>query len=114
MLKKLRVAKVVIFCVKIWFLIWILSARYGHTGRVCSGEYEDYDHLKQKSNFDKLASYTFDRFSGFVLKFYVWVFLIRLFLNSAIAFWLGTDFNPNAAQDNDDDFQRYSPKKRND
>jgi hypothetical protein len=78
----------VIFCAKILFLVWILGARYGHSGRVCSGDYSGNEDLKKNSNWNKVMSYTFDNFSGFVLKLYVWVFIVKLFATSSIAVYL--------------------------
>lgn len=76
----INTVKVVIFCIKVLFMLWIISARYGHPGRVCSGDYYGYENLKTNSNFKDTMDYTFDNFSGFVLKLYVWVFLCKLFV----------------------------------
>ena len=42
--------------------------------------YNGYENLKSNSNFIDTMDYTFDNFSGFVLKLYVWVFLCKLFV----------------------------------
>ena len=113
--KKLKIGKIVIFTVKILFLLWIISARYGHHGRVCSGDFEGYQDLQSTSNYSSKRSYTFDRFSGFLLKLYVWIFLFKIFMTASIALWLGTDLDAEDVDDyNDDNYNRYSPSKFND
>lgn len=106
MKKNIRVVKVVIFALKILFLLWIISARYGHTGRVCSGDYNGNVDLRLNSNWNKKMTYTYDNFSGFVLKLYVWVFLVKLFVTSSIALWLGTSWDPADDDDDDDNYNR--------
>lgn len=108
MKKNLRVAKIVIFTVKILFMIWIFSARYGHAGRVCSGDFNGYDDVKKNSNFSNKRNYTYDNFSGFVLKLYVWVFLSKIFVTTSIAVWLKTDLDADDVGDyHDDNYNRY-------
>ena len=46
MQRNLKIAKLVLFIARILFLIWILSSRYSHVGKICSGDYNGYDVLK--------------------------------------------------------------------
>ena len=91
-----------LFSIKIFFLLWILRTRYSHAGKVCSGDFRNDDDLKKGSNYveNNAKNYTFDNFSGLILKLYVYIFLAEMFLRAAIAFWFDSDWNPFNEADN--------------
>lgn len=106
--KLIKNVRIIVFILKILFFMWIWCARYKHTGRVCSGDYNGYEQLKTGSNYDSSFDYTYLGFTGFIMKIYVLIFLLQLFIKGTIAFYLGTDKNPfnlgeDTGKNNDDD-----------
>ena len=107
--KNLRIAKLALFIIRILFLVWILMNRYSHVGKVCSGDFNGYEVVKEGSNYNKDFGYTFLGFPGWVMKLYVWIFMGMLFFKSIMALYLGTDWDPEDYQaDADDNYGRAS------
>jgi hypothetical protein len=109
--RNMKIANLVLFIARILFLVWILSSRYSHVGKVCSGDFNGYELLKEGSNYDKNFDYSYNSFPGFIMKLYVWIFMCMLFVKSTLALWLGTDWDPEdyqAGGNADDNYGRVS------
>lgn len=107
----LKRANLALFIAKILFFVWIMMARYSHTGKVCSGDFNGYEVVKEGSNFDSAFSYTYLGFPGWVMKLYVWIFMIVLIIRGTIALYLDTDWDPEDPDNNadyDDNYGRLS------
>lgn len=104
----LKKAKLGLFICRILFFLWIMFARFSHTGKVCSGDFNGYDVLKKGSNFDEAFSYTYLGFPGWVMKLYIWIFMIVLMIRGTLALYLDTDWDPENADNYDDNYGRAS------
>lgn len=100
-----------LFVSRIIFFIWILFARFRHTGKVCSGDYKDYEQLKSGSNYDATMDYTYCLFAGWVLKIFCGIFMITLIIRGLIQLWFGTKGDDD--DDDDDNFVRAPNAKAN-
>lgn len=106
MAKNLKIGNTAVFVLKMFFFLWIMSARYQHTGRVCSGDYSGYEEVKTGSNYVKDFSYSYVGFPGLIMKLYVWLFMLKMFIRGTIALWLGTDWDPEDDDEEEDDNYR--------
>ena len=39
----MKIGNMAVFVLKIFFFLWIMGARYAHTGRVCAGDFNGYE-----------------------------------------------------------------------
>ena len=79
--KKIQVGQIILFVLRVLFFLWIMNNRYSHVGKVCVGDYNGWEHLKKGSNYNSTMDYTYLPFAGFVMKMFIWVFMLKFLYN---------------------------------